>query len=408
MVDVGALSSDHDRACEAFYQLYGGQVDYGEVHSHEAKHNRFGDTFENPMHSTWSASNPIHLVGHSFGGTTAIELYQLLCSDFFGVGSDSRWVVSLVSIASPLSGSTVSHLFGLHDLHMVPYSPGHFIGSALGVWFKLHTDWSLLRHVFDFRMPQWRCVNTFREILSPTGRINGTNDLAVYNILPRERMRRNAQLIDMDKIFLVSVATSSHVTMPRVEVFLTILVVVCAINCALMHTETSTLSISALCASFFILWRRLRALDYASIPSLYCLLLIMRRHVRTLHMIFDGFDRELWGDNDGAVNLYSMLQPWASDSDTESTTSNSSHSSLTVDLATTSSPKKDMQQNVSNDPQDLDPLDSANLSKLRRGHWYVHRVEKNHLAGTHFDSDSPKLFQRLFPVLAHFETARTF
>lgn len=33
MVDVGSLSSDHDRACEAFYQLKGGRVDYGEHHS---------------------------------------------------------------------------------------------------------------------------------------------------------------------------------------------------------------------------------------------------------------------------------------------------------------------------------------------------------------------------------------
>ncbi len=35
IVDVGKVSSDHDRACEAFYQLYGGQVDYGEEHSKE-------------------------------------------------------------------------------------------------------------------------------------------------------------------------------------------------------------------------------------------------------------------------------------------------------------------------------------------------------------------------------------
>lgn len=33
IVDIGVLSSDHDRACEAFYELIGGQVDYGELHS---------------------------------------------------------------------------------------------------------------------------------------------------------------------------------------------------------------------------------------------------------------------------------------------------------------------------------------------------------------------------------------
>lgn len=33
LVDVGVVSSDHDRACEIFYQLIGGTVDYGEDHS---------------------------------------------------------------------------------------------------------------------------------------------------------------------------------------------------------------------------------------------------------------------------------------------------------------------------------------------------------------------------------------
>ena len=36
-VDVGPISSLHDRACEAFYQLRGGTVDYGEVHSYESR-----------------------------------------------------------------------------------------------------------------------------------------------------------------------------------------------------------------------------------------------------------------------------------------------------------------------------------------------------------------------------------
>lgn len=83
MVDVGALSSDHDRACEAFYQLYGGRVDYGEQHSREAGHNRYGATYEAPLHPTWSAANPVHLVGHSFrrhhsAGAVPIDLLGLL------------------------------------------------------------------------------------------------------------------------------------------------------------------------------------------------------------------------------------------------------------------------------------------------------------------------------------------
>ena len=33
IVEVGIGSSDYDRACETFYQLVGGSVDYGEAHA---------------------------------------------------------------------------------------------------------------------------------------------------------------------------------------------------------------------------------------------------------------------------------------------------------------------------------------------------------------------------------------
>ncbi|RLN96365.1 hypothetical protein BBJ28_00020587 [Nothophytophthora sp. Chile5] len=292
IVDVGALSSDHDRACETFYQLYGGRVDYGGQHSHDAGHNRYGAIFEKAAHPDWSASNPVHLVGHSFGATTALELYQLLCMDFFGVGSDHRWVVSLVSIAGPLTGTTLTHLFGLHEMRLVPYSLGHFIGAALGVWFKLHSDWPVLRRVFDFRMPQWECVTSFRELLSAHGRINNSADLAVFDIIPRERMKRNARLRDMDKLFLISVATSNHVEVPKTELGHSVMSAGLALGAAAaFFSGFLAISIAMMMVTLLMLHdlrRRVGALDYAVIPSLYALLLIIRRHARGLHMIFDG------------------------------------------------------------------------------------------------------------------------
>lgn len=108
----------------------------------------------------------------------------------------------------------------------------------LGIWFKLHKDWAMLSIGFDFRMPQWQCKDLSRNFV--TFRINNSSDLAVFNILPRERLERNARLIHMDKIFLVSVATSSHVTIPLVEIAL----VVCAI-CVVNMIE-SLLELSAL------------------------------------------------------------------------------------------------------------------------------------------------------------------
>ena len=66
----GGLSSLHDRACEIFYQIKGGVVDYGEQHSRHFGHNRFGRKYAGE-YPAWSSHNPIHIVGHSLGGTTA-------------------------------------------------------------------------------------------------------------------------------------------------------------------------------------------------------------------------------------------------------------------------------------------------------------------------------------------------
>lgn len=295
VVDVGALSSDHDRACEAFFQLFGGTVDYGEQHACDAAHNRFGATFDTPQHPNWSAANPVHLLGHSFGATTAIELYQLVCQNFFGVGSDYRWVRSITSIAGPLSGTTLTHVFGLHNAEMRAFTLGHAIGAALGLWFKLHTDFPVLKKIFDFRMPQWECVHSYREVLSASGRINMSSDLAVYNILPALRLERNHRLVHMDKVFLASVTTSSHAELPFVEVALAgAIVLVSVAGVWVMRSSSSQPGFvaSVLVIALVLLARqlveRLQNVDYATIPSLYAVMILMSRRVRTLHTIFHG------------------------------------------------------------------------------------------------------------------------
>lgn len=82
----GGLSSLHDRACEIFYQLQGGCVDYGVEHSAKFGHARFGRTYRG-LHPAWSAASPIHVVGHSLGGTTVRMLQvspaspAMICAD---------------------------------------------------------------------------------------------------------------------------------------------------------------------------------------------------------------------------------------------------------------------------------------------------------------------------------------
>lgn len=142
------VSSLHDRACDLFYQLIGGRTDYGVEHSERCGHARWGRHHERPLLPpgfAWSASSPIHLLGHSLGGNTCRFLQQLL-ADIFFVGHDTSadWIKSVTCIATPLNGSLATYSLGANAAvapapAVVPASPGHLLGcgvhglEALGV-----------------------------------------------------------------------------------------------------------------------------------------------------------------------------------------------------------------------------------------------------------------------------------
>ena len=113
-VGVGALTSNHDRACEAFAQLIGARTDYGEVHAARCGHLRFGcDHTGHGLIPQWDADHPIHLIGHSLGGNTALTLVTLLAQDFWELGTSAAWVSSVSTVCSPLRGCTLPFTWGL-------------------------------------------------------------------------------------------------------------------------------------------------------------------------------------------------------------------------------------------------------------------------------------------------------
>ncbi|OQR87389.1 hypothetical protein ACHHYP_08900 [Achlya hypogyna] len=358
IVDVGKASSDYDRACEVFFQLVGGQVDYGEAHAKACAssigpgHKRFGTTYpkEKALHPHWSEDNPVHLVGHSCGATTALELYQLLCKDAFGFGTNHKWVKGIVSICGPLTGylwssgtkltttrSTIANLLGGDAKATLSYqSAGYAIGTALTVLWKLqefYAPW--LKRVYDLGMPQWTNNTSWRWVFSAENDMYRSHDLgtlvarpdlmeneAFYDILPAKRLSKNDELVGMDKVHLMSIATRST------------------------HHGHS-----------------LSALGY-----------LLRRFTRELgpDALYDGFESAHWAHNDGVVNTWSQRYPRADSGEADS------------------------------DDQSVVDLESSD--SMVPGRWYSRLLEgRNHLCGTHWDPDARSLYTQVFRQIASWE-----
>ncbi|TKY90986.1 hypothetical protein EX895_000985 [Sporisorium graminicola] len=127
---IGPVSSLHDRACELFYALRGGTVDYGEQHAREHGHSRFGRHYREGLCPGWGPAcgergMPAHFLGHSLGGPTILKLQQLLRLGFFdralGRGEGDAWkaqdlILSITSVSSPFRGTPLVYSLGSEPL----------------------------------------------------------------------------------------------------------------------------------------------------------------------------------------------------------------------------------------------------------------------------------------------------
>lgn len=102
----------HDRACELYYTLKGGTVDYGEEHAKACGHSRWGRTFAEGQYPSWSAEHPVHFIAHSLGGTTVTVLQMLIRDGHFGAEAHPDMISSVNTVAAPFRGTAFAYLLG--------------------------------------------------------------------------------------------------------------------------------------------------------------------------------------------------------------------------------------------------------------------------------------------------------
>ena len=199
---ISSLGSAWDRACEIYAQLVGGTVDYGEAHSKKYGHARYGRTYDKPLVSNWSAENKIHILGHSFGGTTVRMVSHLLAhgapeevaatgadtSPFF-TGGKGDWLQSVTTVAGPHDGTTVIYAIGplLPILKCIT-----FFGFA-GVM-----DNTPLGKFYDMSLDQWGITS------DPRKGYKVTNMLKVPNMI--KAMTSKYKPAALDKTYTMVIA----------------------------------------------------------------------------------------------------------------------------------------------------------------------------------------------------------
>ncbi|KAL5533939.1 hypothetical protein ACEPAG_399 [Sanghuangporus baumii] len=112
IASVGPVSSLHDRACELYYTIKGGTVDYGAEHARQSGHKRYGRHHPTGLYPIWSPSNPLHFLGHSIGGATIMKLQHLLSIGFFGQDTHPDMLLSVTTVSCPFRGTQIVYALG--------------------------------------------------------------------------------------------------------------------------------------------------------------------------------------------------------------------------------------------------------------------------------------------------------
>ena len=213
-ISVGPISSNWDCAVEAYYQIKGGQVDYGKRHSTQYGIIQKPSSKKWPgLYPEWDADHPIHIIGHSMGGQTARRLQYLLeneiyidsartileSSDLLGQ-KHQAWIRSITTMSSPHNGTTLSDIVN----NSVPFLQD-FIGLAAVIGNRF----------YSFDLEQWAFKRNDEESWSRYfTRIRshpawGTKNFCSWDVSLEGARELNTVAVANENIFYFSFATSN-------------------------------------------------------------------------------------------------------------------------------------------------------------------------------------------------------
>lgn len=221
---VGPVSSTWDRACELYAQITGTTVDYGEAHSKEHNHERYGREYTEPLVPEWGEKInggqriKINLLGHSFGGATVRLLTSLLeygnkdeqlaspenLSPLFE-GGKGNWVHSVTTLCAPHNGSSLTEILN---------SVGGLVGIGdttemlMTLCFGVAGIASPASNIYDFKLEHFGITDSNAE--SAIDKITASgNDHAAYDLSPDGAAKLNETIQTVEDVYYFSYAYST-------------------------------------------------------------------------------------------------------------------------------------------------------------------------------------------------------
>lgn len=221
---VGPVSSTWDRVCELYAQLTGTTVDYGEAHSKEHNHERYGRKFTEPLVPEWGEKInggqrvKINLLGHSFGGATVRLLASLLeygseqekaaspedLSPLFE-GGKGNWVHSVTTLCAPHNGSSLTEVLN---------SVGGLVGIGdttemlMTLCFGVAGIASPASSIYDFKLDHFGITDSDAE--SAIDKITASgNDHAAYDLSPDGAAKLNETIQTVEDVYYFSYSYST-------------------------------------------------------------------------------------------------------------------------------------------------------------------------------------------------------